>query len=326
MMQLELVLQSMVDRRLSLIVIWDLENKKAIFSLATLGGFAYSLGFSPLERAGLAIGGGDNSLRAWNLTSSTKSCSTYWQGIKGKVTTEESSLSTSLDLYSCGDGHIYIHSTSNLQREAHNFDHLVKKYVDHQNRPLQRTELAWKQDFTALAVGNEDGSIEVYSTYMVLLARLEGPKKLIQCLSWHPRYTGTSDQVSPLHGWLACASNENTIYVYDLARIIKEQGTTPVVVTEATRELIGHHFRVVALAWSPHCDARLASASYDATVQNAMAASNMRITVRPGHLKSKPWFDKECYLAKKLTKESLTIFRETNTMSDRNVYISNRKK
>ncbi|UYV67715.1 hypothetical protein LAZ67_5001689 [Cordylochernes scorpioides] len=53
---------------------------------------------------------------------------------------------------------------------------------------------------------------------------------------------------------------------------------------------------------------------------------DMRIKVRPGRPKSKPWYSRECYLAKKSAKASLTAFKETNTDVDRNIYVSNRKR
>ncbi|UYV63352.1 hypothetical protein LAZ67_2003825 [Cordylochernes scorpioides] len=46
----------------------------------------------------------------------------------------------------------------------------------------------------------------------------------------------------------------------------------------------------------------------------------------PGRPKSKPWYSRECYLAKKSAKASLTTFKETNTDVDRNIYVSNRKR
>ncbi|UYV61267.1 hypothetical protein LAZ67_1004166 [Cordylochernes scorpioides] len=57
-----------------------------------------------------------------------------------------------------------------------------------------------------------------------------------------------------------------------------------------------------------------------------MLAADMRIKVRPGRPKSKPWYSRECYLAKKSAKASLTTFKETNTDVDRNIYVSNRKR
>ncbi|UYV69438.1 K02A2.6-like, partial [Cordylochernes scorpioides] len=61
-------------------------------------------------------------------------------------------------------------------------------------------------------------------------------------------------------------------------------------------------------------------------VAACIAVRDMRIKVRPGRPKSKPWYSRECYLAKKSAKASLTTFKETNTDVDRNIYVSNRKR
>ncbi|UYV63762.1 hypothetical protein LAZ67_2005540 [Cordylochernes scorpioides] len=66
--------------------------------------------------------------------------------------------------------------------------------------------------------------------------------------------------------------------------------------------------------------------TFSKQIQNAMLAADMRIKVRPGRSKPKPWYNRECYLAKKPAKASLTTFKETNTDVDRNIYVSNRKR
>ncbi|UYV84155.1 hypothetical protein LAZ67_X001352 [Cordylochernes scorpioides] len=66
--------------------------------------------------------------------------------------------------------------------------------------------------------------------------------------------------------------------------------------------------------------------TFSKQILNAMLAADMRIKVRPGRPKSKPWYSRECYLAKKSAKASLTTFKETNTDVDRNIYVSNRKR
>ncbi|UYV75034.1 hypothetical protein LAZ67_12002195 [Cordylochernes scorpioides] len=66
--------------------------------------------------------------------------------------------------------------------------------------------------------------------------------------------------------------------------------------------------------------------TFSKQIQNAMLAADMRIKVRPGRPKSKPWYNRECYLAKKSAKASLTTFKETKTDADLNIYVSNRKR
>lgn len=71
----------------SQIVIWDPVNLQSLHTLATLGGFAYSLSISTLDPGTLGIGVGDNMLRVWQKASSQSPYETLilWQGIKSKV-------------------------------------------------------------------------------------------------------------------------------------------------------------------------------------------------------------------------------------------------
>ena len=115
-----------------------------------------------------------------------------------------------LFLYSCGGNIILIHDPSSFESEAKNFNSLIdnkaiKKFPS-------RTELQWNQDVSLLALGNEDGSVEIYSARdFALLTVIIAHKKLIQCLKWHPRFTFQSPQPSSLQSWLAVASNETSV-------------------------------------------------------------------------------------------------------------------
>lgn len=113
-------------------------------------------------------------------------------------------------LFSCGGNIIFIHDPAAFGAEAKNFNSLindktVKKFPS-------RTELQWNSDLTLLAVGNEDGSVEIYSGLdFSLLTVVIAHKKLIQCLKWHPRFTFQSTEPSSLQSWLAIASNETSV-------------------------------------------------------------------------------------------------------------------
>lgn len=67
-------------------------------------------------------------------------------------------------------------------------------------------------DFSLLAVGNEDGSVEIYTGRdLSLLMIIVAHKKLIQCLKWHPPFTFQSVEPSKFDNWLAVASNDVNI-------------------------------------------------------------------------------------------------------------------
>lgn len=58
------------------------------WTLPSLGGFAYSLAFSPVDTGSLAIGVGDGMIRVWNTLSikNNYDVKNFWQGVKSKVT------------------------------------------------------------------------------------------------------------------------------------------------------------------------------------------------------------------------------------------------
>lgn len=67
---------------------WDLSSLECCWTLPTLGGFVYTLAFSPVGTGCLALGVGDNMIRVWNTltTQNQFDARSFWQGIKSKVT------------------------------------------------------------------------------------------------------------------------------------------------------------------------------------------------------------------------------------------------
>ncbi|UYV70306.1 hypothetical protein LAZ67_7002481 [Cordylochernes scorpioides] len=61
-------------------------------------------------------------------------------------------------------------------------------------------------------------------------------------------------------------------------------------------------------------------------ITEAMSTSGIMYSTKGATGKSKPWFDKNCYDMKKLTKESLKEFRRTNRKEDLESYALHRKK
>ncbi|XP_067142043.1 gem-associated protein 5 [Centruroides vittatus] len=308
------------------IVLWDLNEKKSICSLPTIGGFCYALEVCPQDVGQLAVGSGEGIIRILNTTRPGMPCiSTFWQGIKGKVInlswhpnkegmlafgTEEgrvgivdtignkppiifksfhkesvyrvgwgpdykffkqnyeSDSKQKLYLYSCGDRVIYIHDPSDVNSHAANFDEFAA-LTNRSYTALLRTDFAWRSDFSVIAVGNTDGTVEIFSGQNLrLLARIVTQKKLINCLSWHPQFTVVPD--SSCSSWLASASNDSIIHVYELLPVLnrpEDDNKEFVTITDSIYQLTGHQARVVTVSWSPHFPGRLVSASYDNTVQ-----------------------------------------------------------
>jgi len=119
-----------------------------------------------------------------------------------------------------------------------------------------------------MAVGNEDGSIEIIRTKTLkILLIIKSYSKLIQCLTW--RSAATEDISSYI---LAAASNENDVHIFNLTEEVKSseersEEKTAKLLTKPSVVLSGHHTRVIQVSWSPHEPSKLASISYDGTAQ-----------------------------------------------------------
>jgi gem associated protein 5 len=114
-------------------------------------------------------------------------------------------------LYSCGGSKIFIHDPSKPEADAVNFNTLAKGGP---SKFPPRTEFQWKADFSMLAVGNEDGSVDMYSaagSKFVSIGVIVAHKKLIQSVRWHPQFTFQNSEPSKYQTWLAVASNDTNI-------------------------------------------------------------------------------------------------------------------
>ncbi|KAF5892297.1 gem-associated protein 5 isoform X2 [Clarias magur] len=301
---------------------WDLETLECCWTLPTMGGFIYSMSFSPVAMGCLALGVGDNMIRVWNTLSlqNPYETRTFWQGIKSKVTAlawhpvKEGSLAFGTDdgkvgiyevysnkppqisstfhrrtvysldwgppvpplsfgtgdkpdytLYSCaGEGVIFQHDPWKLSDEASNIDKLIRDSNNIKHKLSPHTDLSWKPDRKVLAIGNEDGSIDVYQApSLKLLCTVQQHHKLINTLRWHHQHSGQPE----LHCLLASGSSNALVYIHDLRSAIENAFESPVLVTEAFRTLSGHTNKITGLAWSPHHDAHLVTVGYDGTAQ-----------------------------------------------------------
>lgn len=316
----ELLLSISLDREVKC---WDLSSLECCWTLPSLGGFVYSLAFSPVDVGCLAIGGGDSMIRVWNTLSIQNSydVKTLWQGIKNKVTalswhpsregclafgTEDGKVGIydtysnkppqisstyhrktvyslgwgpplpplsfggegdrpSVTLYSCGgEGIVLQHNPWKLSGEAFDINKLIQDTNNIKHKFPGRTELNWKPDGTVLALGNEDGSIEVLQVpNLKLLCTIQQHHKLINAVRWHHSH-GTQPGLEYM---LASGSNNAVIYVHNLKSALEGALETPQTITEPFRTLSGHTAKITGLAWSPHHDGKLVSTCYDGTAQ-----------------------------------------------------------
>uniref|UniRef100_A0A3B4BNB8 Uncharacterized protein n=1 Tax=Periophthalmus magnuspinnatus TaxID=409849 RepID=A0A3B4BNB8_9GOBI len=314
----QLLLSTSMDREIKC---WDMSTLELCWTLPSLGGFVYSLCFSPLGSGSLALGVGDNLIRVWN-TQSSKLYDTrcFWQGIKSKVTAlawhpqKEGALAFGTDdgkvgiygvfsnkppeisssyhkktvytlawgppvpplsfgsskgksafsLYSCaGEGTVLQHDPHQLSGEAFNIDKLIKDTNNIQHKLPLHTDLSWKPDGKVLAIGNEDGCIDVYEAPSLrLLCSIQQHHKIINCLRWHHGLHSPE-----LSGLLASGSSNAIVYIHNLKQVLDSPGDSPVVISEPFRRLCGHTAKITGMSWSHHHDDRLVTVSYDGTAQ-----------------------------------------------------------
>ncbi|KAM3601720.1 uncharacterized protein V6R79_017715 [Siganus canaliculatus] len=168
-------------------------------------------------------------------------------------------------LYSCaGEGVVLQHDPNKLSGEASDIDRLIRDTNSIKHKLSPHTDLSWKPDGKVVAIGNEDGCIEVYQApSLKLLCSIQQHHKIINTLRWHHDH-GSSPE---LHGLLASGSSNAIVYVHDLRALIEDPPENPVVLTEPHRRLCGHTAKITGMAWSPHHDGRLVTVSYDGTAQ-----------------------------------------------------------
>lgn len=315
----QLLLSTSMDRDVKC---WDMATLECCWTLPSLGGFAYSLAFSPVDTGCLAIGVGDGMIRVWNTLSikNNYDVKSFWQGVKSKVTalcwhpakegclafgTDDGKVGLydtysskppqisstyhkktvyslawgppipsmslgegdrpSLTLYSCGgEGLVLQHNPWKLNGEAFDINRLIRDTNSIKYKLPVHTEISWKADGKIMALGNEDGSIEVFQVpNLKLICTIQQHHKLVNAIRWHHEH-GSQPELSCL---VASASNNAVIYVHDLKAVIESNPESPVTIIEPFRTLSGHTAKITSLAWSPHHDGRLVSASYDGTAQ-----------------------------------------------------------
>uniref|UniRef100_A0A669PRW2 Gem nuclear organelle associated protein 5 n=1 Tax=Phasianus colchicus TaxID=9054 RepID=A0A669PRW2_PHACC len=320
----ELLLSISMDRDVKC---WDLSTLDCSWTMPSLGGFVYSLAFSPVDPGCLAIGVGDSMIRVWNTLSMSNiyDVKTYWQSIKSKVTalawhpakegclafgtddgkvgifdtlsssaknkppqisstyhkrtvytlawgpptpplsSGEEGEHPSVTLYSCaGEGIVFQHNPWKLSGEANDINKTIRDTNSIKHKLPARTEISWKPDGKLLALGNEDGSIEIFQApSLKLLCTIQQHHKLINAIRWHHEH-GSDPELSYL---IASGSVNAIIYVHNLKSVIESTSESPLTITEPFRTLVGHTAKVTSLSWSPHHEGRLVSACYDGTAQ-----------------------------------------------------------
>ncbi|KAL1131550.1 hypothetical protein AAG570_011167 [Ranatra chinensis] len=292
-----------------------LSSCKIVIDMTGIGGIVYCIAPSPLDPNRLALGIGDNRILLWNMSNGTcDNISTFWQKINNKVMaiawhpTLESILAFGtgegrvgvMDISSnkppiilrlhhrrsvyaliwgppivdVGDGDILQYNVNTPDKEPINLGCLISKCDSAAmiGKALGRTDLAWNHDRSLASIGNDNGTVYIVDGKdLSPIHTIFGHKKLVQCLVWHPATVTSESELSPHASWLASAGD--CIQVMNITR----KGFEVVAV------LTSHTEKVVSLAWSPHFNTRLISASYDYTCQVWDVVSGHAIAVFEEH-------------------------------------------
>ena len=81
-----------------------------------------------------------------------------------------------------------MHKLGSFDSESINISLLIKTENKLVTVPL-RSEVSWRIDYLFVAIGNEDGSIDVLTTKMHCICRVLVHKKIINSLAWHHSYS-----------------------------------------------------------------------------------------------------------------------------------------
>lgn len=172
-------------------------------------------------------------------------------------------------------GHIYLHyPTTNT---TINFDKIASDVYQ-----KKRSEIRWKTDYTLLAVGNEDGSIDIFErrdNEIKLILLIKGSSKCVLCLRWNPH-------LDLYPNCLAVSTTDNEVRIFFLSRYIDSVHQNPTELPKIKNPdliLVGHKQKVTYLSWSPFDGNKLASSSYDQTVQIWSLIDGVPIVNYRGH-------------------------------------------
>uniref|UniRef100_A0A7M5VCG5 Gem-associated protein 5 n=1 Tax=Clytia hemisphaerica TaxID=252671 RepID=A0A7M5VCG5_9CNID len=187
-------------------------------------------------------------------------------------------------LYSVGgEGMILMHKLGAFNQKAVDIGALIKKH-NHITSPPSRSEIKWHQSYQFVAIGNEDGTIDVFDApYLTLLGHIQAHKKIINSIDWHHDFTA---DLSDCSFWIASGSNEETVCVYDARSICLQEKSSIKAITVDTpyQILTGHSSRITKVKWSPHAIGVLASSSYDGSIQVWDVKKNEGLGNYRGHL------------------------------------------
>ena len=76
-------------------------------------------------------------------------------------------------------------------------------------------------------------------------------RKLINCIAWHPQYTGDATEPSNAQYWLASGSNESVVHVVDVTTVLSEFILCPFLRGNTVLKKPTANDFIIFLTWKP---------------------------------------------------------------------------
>ncbi|XP_044005002.1 gem-associated protein 5-like isoform X2 [Aphidius gifuensis] len=268
--------------------LWNLsEPHETTFDITSLWqkimGRVISVAWHPEKENLLAFGTSEGRIGVFDTSKIQKEPELFRQHHRrsiyslGWAPKSENESKNKFNLYACGDGEL---TRWNLEKRDE------KPIII---KPKNCTEFSWKSDYSCLAVGYEDGSIEFLNSECEILGKkLYLLKKPIECIVWHPNSTSTDVEFSEFKNYLAVSTNAPVITILDMSNLLASktkynQNDESQVEYKVVASLSGHADRIRCLAWSPHSSGQLVSASDDGYAQVWNISSQQIIASFTGH-------------------------------------------
>lgn len=88
-----------------------------------------------------------------------------------------------------GEGTVLMHKMGEFNQKAVDIGKHIKETNIQQSPPL-RSEIQWHQSYQYVAIGNDDGSVDIFHVNkLVHLGRIQIHKKMINTIDWHHDFT-----------------------------------------------------------------------------------------------------------------------------------------
>ncbi|CAG8445709.1 1903_t:CDS:10 [Ambispora gerdemannii] len=278
----------------STIRIWNFGNPENPFDSSLLWrGLKSQLKWHPTQEGNLAFGNGLGILGLMDVY--TERCKSFQSHHKGKVYAldwcQKQCLSIKANneedekgmfLFSCGaEGIVYISDTQRPNKASININQLIENGNAEWMEKIKsgsasfphRTEVAVHPKGTFIAIGNKDGSIQVFELpSFKIVYHFNGHHGIINRLSW-----------CDAESLLASGSNDCKIMIHDLSDTDKLASTVDIPTSNCMKVLNKHTNGISDFSWCPVDKNKLVSSSFDRTAIVWDISKGIPLSIFRGH-------------------------------------------